>query len=218
MGRTEALQEAVKVRLRPILMTSCTMIFGMLPLALKLEPGAETRAPMAVVVIGALLSSTILTLVVVPSLYTVMDDLQNKLFHRGRKPAAADIPPRAPAAAPTPAPVDGHAKQEVPLNIADRGWAFVVRAALPGVKQDDVQVVVNGHTLTIRSRDDSAVADDEWIVHEHSPSHWERSLNLPQDVDDSAISAEYRDGILELCLPKAEPRAERRIPVKSGGE
>jgi len=53
MGRTEALQEAVRVRLRPILMTSCTMIFGMLPLALKLEPGAETRSPMAVVVIGA---------------------------------------------------------------------------------------------------------------------------------------------------------------------
>ena len=60
LGRTEALQGAVRVRLRPILMTSATMVFGMLPLALKLEPGAETRAPMAVVVIGALLSSTLL--------------------------------------------------------------------------------------------------------------------------------------------------------------
>jgi HAE1 family hydrophobic/amphiphilic exporter-1 len=220
MGRTEALQEAVKVRLRPILMTSCTMIFGMLPLALKLEPGAETRAPMAVVVIGALLSSTVLTLVVVPSLYTVMDDLQSKLFHRDRKAAAAPIPARAPIAAPEPVQLvssNGHAKQEVPINIADRGWAFVVRAALPGVKQDDVQVVVDGHTLTIRSRADSAVPDDEWIVHEHSPSHWERSLTLPHEVDESAISAEYQDGILELCLPKAEPPAERRIPVKSGG-
>jgi len=223
MARTEALQEAVKVRLRPILMTSCTMIFGMLPLALKLEPGAETRSPMAVVVIGALLSSTILTLVVVPSLYTVMDDLQNKLFRRGRKPipAAAPVvsathapPTSVPEARPAPTP----SKQEVPLNIADRGWAFVVRAALPGVKQDDVQVVVYGHTLTIRSRDGSAASDDEWIVYEHSPEHWERSLNLPNEVDDSAISAEYHDGILELCLPKAEPRAERRIPVKSGAE
>src|SRR5579863_9196014 len=73
-------------------MTSATMIFGMLPLALKLEPGAETRAPMAVVVIGALLSSTILTLIVVPSLYTVMDDLQDKLFKRGRKTAPAGAP------------------------------------------------------------------------------------------------------------------------------
>ncbi|HEY1297942.1 MAG TPA: efflux RND transporter permease subunit [Chloroflexota bacterium] len=214
MPRTEALQEAVKVRLRPILMTSCTMIFGMLPLALKLEPGAETRAPMAVVVIGALLSSTILTLIVVPSLYTVMDDLQTRLFNRGRKSARAVAPETVVETRPTGAP----AKQDVPLNIADRGSAYVVRAALPGVKQDDVQVVVNGHTLTIRSRDRSEAPDDEWIVHEHSPSQWERSLNLPYEVDGSAISAEYKDGMLELCLPKAEPRAERRIPVKSGGE
>jgi HSP20 family molecular chaperone IbpA len=238
------------------------MIFGMLPLALKLEPGAETRAPMAVVVIGALLSSTVLTLIVVPSLYTVMDDLQDKLFKRGRKTAPAVAPAYGPVPAtehaPTPAgpstvpmPVaaaasvpshDGNGtasaspKQDVPLNIADRGWAYVVRAALPGVKQDDVQVVVHGHTLTIRSRDGgdgttygngangangNAASDadhDTWIVHEHSPEHWERSLNLPHEVDESAISAEYRDGILELCLPKAEPRAERRIPVTSGSE
>ena len=58
----------------------------MLPLALKLEPGAETRAPMAVVVIGALLSSTLLTLVVVPALYSFVDDLQTKLFGANRRP------------------------------------------------------------------------------------------------------------------------------------
>ena len=55
------------------------------PLALKLEPGAETRAPMAIVVIGALLSSTVLTLVVVPALYTFVDDLQMKLFGAKRR-------------------------------------------------------------------------------------------------------------------------------------
>jgi HSP20 family protein len=129
-------------------------------------------------------------------------------------------------------------KQDVPLNIADRGWAYVVRAALPGVKQEDVQVLVHGHTLTIRSRDAGAEGSesnganganganrakdgsgsDEWLVHEHSPEHWERSLNLPHEVDESAISAEYKDGILELLLPKAEPQAERRIPVRSGSE
>lgn len=87
MGRTEALQEAARVRLRPILMTSATMIFGMLPLALKLEPGAESRAPMAVVVIGGLLSSTLLTMVTVPALYTLFDDLQRRF---SRQPAPAD--------------------------------------------------------------------------------------------------------------------------------
>jgi HAE1 family hydrophobic/amphiphilic exporter-1 len=62
MARTDALKEAARVRLRPILMTTATMTFGMLPLALKLEPGAESRAPMAVVVIGGLLSSTFLAI------------------------------------------------------------------------------------------------------------------------------------------------------------
>ena len=71
MGRAEALAEAARTRLRPILMTSATMVFGMFPLALKLEEGAESRAPIAVVVIGALISSTFLTLVVVPALYTL---------------------------------------------------------------------------------------------------------------------------------------------------
>jgi hydrophobic/amphiphilic exporter-1 (mainly G- bacteria), HAE1 family len=215
MGRTEALQEAVRVRLRPILMTSCTMIFGMLPLALKLEAGAETRAPMAVVVIGALLSSTVLTLVVVPALYTVMDDAQSRLFRRGRK-AQAEVPAVTAAAIEPPQ----HAStSQVPLNIADRGSAYIVRAALPGVKQEDVQVAISGHTLTIRGRDGQtgASGDGDWIVHEHSPEHWERSLNLPHEVDGSAISADYKDGILELHLPKAQPEAERRIPVGSGG-
>ncbi len=75
MERTAALAEAARTRLRPILMTSATMVFGMFPLALKLEAGAESRAPIAVVVIGALVSSTFLTLIVVPALYTLFDDL-----------------------------------------------------------------------------------------------------------------------------------------------
>ena len=84
MGRTEALAEAARVRLRPILMTTATMTFGMLPLALKLEPGAESRAPMAVVVIGGLLSSTFLAIFVTPALYTLLDDLQSLIFRTPR--------------------------------------------------------------------------------------------------------------------------------------
>jgi HAE1 family hydrophobic/amphiphilic exporter-1 len=83
--RTQALAEAARVRLRPILMTTATMTFGMLPLALKLEPGAESRAPMAVVVIGGLLSSTLLAIFITPSLYTLLDDLQNLVMRKPRK-------------------------------------------------------------------------------------------------------------------------------------
>jgi hydrophobic/amphiphilic exporter-1 (mainly G- bacteria), HAE1 family len=101
MGRTEALAEAARVRLRPILMTTATMSFGMLPLALKLEPGAESRAPMAVVVIGGLLSSTFLAIFVTPALYTLLDDLQSKLFRPSR---VTPVPRVAVAAEPEPVP------------------------------------------------------------------------------------------------------------------
>ena len=102
MSRTEALAEAARIRLRPILMTTATMTFGMLPLALKLEPGAESRAPMAVVVIGGLLSSTLLAIFVTPALYTLLDDLQNLVFRTPQMPmvAAERVAVPAPAAVP----------------------------------------------------------------------------------------------------------------------
>ena len=68
----EALLEAGPVRLRPILMTTAAMVFGMLPVALALSEGGETRAPMAVTVIGGLLTSMLLTLVVVPVVYSLL--------------------------------------------------------------------------------------------------------------------------------------------------
>lgn len=79
MNRHDALLTAGPVRLRPILMTTLAMIFGMLPLAFGIGPGAEFRAPMAIAIIGGLISSTLLTLVVVPVVYTILDDIAAKL-------------------------------------------------------------------------------------------------------------------------------------------
>jgi HAE1 family hydrophobic/amphiphilic exporter-1 len=73
-ARTEALLTAGRIRLRPIIMTTVAMIFGMIPLALALGAGAEQRAPMARAVIGGLITSTLLTLFVVPVVYTMLDD------------------------------------------------------------------------------------------------------------------------------------------------
>lgn len=77
--RNQALVDAAVVRMRPIMMTTIAMIFGMLPLALGVGPGAETRAPMAHAIIGGLITSTLLTLVVVPVMYTLLDDLRSKM-------------------------------------------------------------------------------------------------------------------------------------------
>ena len=84
MDRTTAILEAGPIRLRPILMTTFAMVFGMLPVALGIGPGAEFRAPMARAVIGGIISSTLLTLVVVPVVYTIVDDFAG-LFRRNRK-------------------------------------------------------------------------------------------------------------------------------------
>jgi HAE1 family hydrophobic/amphiphilic exporter-1 len=72
-GVEEALLEAGSIRLRPILMTTLAMIFGMMPLALGMGEGASQRAPMAHAVIGGLISSTLLTLVVVPVVLVYID-------------------------------------------------------------------------------------------------------------------------------------------------
>jgi hydrophobic/amphiphilic exporter-1 (mainly G- bacteria), HAE1 family len=87
LERTEALLLAAKVRLRPILMTTLAMIFGMVPLAFALTEGSEQRAPMGQAVIGGVITSSLLTLVVVPVMYCYMDDLANWALRLWRKPA-----------------------------------------------------------------------------------------------------------------------------------
>ncbi|MBB4841629.1 HAE1 family hydrophobic/amphiphilic exporter-1 [Paucibacter oligotrophus] len=75
MGREQALLHAARVRLRPILMTTLAMVFGMVPLAFALSEGSEQRAPMGQAVIGGVITSSLLTLVVVPVIYCYLDDL-----------------------------------------------------------------------------------------------------------------------------------------------
>jgi multidrug efflux pump subunit AcrB len=79
-GVAEALLEAGLVRMRPIMMTTAAMVFGMLPLALALDEGGEIQAPMGRAIIGGVITSTLLTLVVVPVIYS--------LLVREKKPAA----------------------------------------------------------------------------------------------------------------------------------
>lgn len=79
LNRNEALLMAAKVRLRPILMTTLAMVFGMMPLAFAISEGSEQRSPMGQAVIGGVITSSLLTLVVVPVVYCYMDDLSDFL-------------------------------------------------------------------------------------------------------------------------------------------
>jgi hydrophobic/amphiphilic exporter-1 (mainly G- bacteria), HAE1 family len=79
MPRDEALQQAAPIRLRPILMTTLSLVLAMVPIALAVGRGSEFRAPLGIVIIGGMLVSTLLTLLVIPCMYTVMDDLTHRL-------------------------------------------------------------------------------------------------------------------------------------------
>ena len=99
MDKVAAMRKAAPIRMRPVLMTAISMIFGVLPAALGIGPGAETRAPMAIATAAGMTSSMLLTLLVVPVFYLKLDDaveaLRRRLPGRGetRPAAAAEAPP-----------------------------------------------------------------------------------------------------------------------------
>jgi HAE1 family hydrophobic/amphiphilic exporter-1 len=96
LPRNEALLLAARVRLRPILMTTLAMIFGMIPLAFALSEGSEQRAPMGQAVIGGVITSSLLTLVVVPVVYCYLDDFSRwlkRLWHRNARSGSESIAP-----------------------------------------------------------------------------------------------------------------------------
>jgi multidrug efflux pump subunit AcrB len=99
-SQLQAIMEAGQVRLRPILMTTLAMIFGMLPMAIGGGDGGEQQAPMGRAVIGGVITSTLLTLVVVPVAYTYLDNLGKRAKrwlqkgHEEETPAVAE--PEAP--------------------------------------------------------------------------------------------------------------------------
>jgi len=98
LSRREALIEAGEMRLRPIVMTTLAMIGGMLPTALALGDGGEFRAPMARAVIGGLITSSLLTLIVVPVVYTFLDDFGARVAAWLRRRAVEDAKHAAPEA------------------------------------------------------------------------------------------------------------------------
>ncbi len=103
--RIDAIVDAGKKRARPIIMTTIAMVGGMLPSALGLDSGGEFRSPMAIAVIGGLISSTVLSLVFVPAVFIVIDDISSFIWRMfSRFVGEKDEPPSTPEAAKPAAP------------------------------------------------------------------------------------------------------------------
>src|SRR5580692_10818282 len=102
----DALIEAGRIRLRPILMTTMALIAGMIPVALGFGEGADFRAPLGRAVIGGVITSTFLTLLVIPTFYEILDEWRTRAQAFFRRPSARTAPHGAPPAT-TPRPVTG---------------------------------------------------------------------------------------------------------------
>ena len=172
LEKRTAIVEAGRLRLRPILMTTSAMIFGMLPLALGLGSAGEVRAPMARAIVGGLVTSTLLTLLVVPVVYSLLDDATSRLRHRKEKHQSQSAAPASRAASPA-----------ILLLLTGAVlffWAAARPSSLHASEDDAVEILTLERALAIaaeQNRDiQKAVEYQKWL---HAKYVEERAAALP---------------------------------------
>lgn len=107
---------------------------------------------------------------------------------------------------------------QLPLDVQTTPDALVVKAALPGIKPEDVEVTIDGNTLTINAHLDEEREDDEqgYLVREIRRGTFSRSVALSSDLKTDDARAEFENGIVMLTIPRAEQAKPRRIPIAAG--
>ena len=111
---------------------------------------------------------------------------------------------------------EGSARRWVPpMDLVEAEDHFVLRADLPGLDENDVSIEVQDGTLSISGERKAAHEQRErgWYRIERSFGSFSRSLTLPEGVNPDGIQAEFRDGVLEVRIPKPEERKPRRISI-----
>lgn len=100
------------------------------------------------------------------------------------------------------------------VNVFNDGEDFVLVAELPGVKKEDLDIQVRGDTLRIQGKK-TIVHDDGASIHrrERTAGQFDRTLTLPAEIDVAKVSADYRDGVLTLRLPRAESAKPRTVTI-----
>ncbi len=181
MDRRTALITAGRTRLRPILMTTSAMIFGMLPLFFALGEGAEMRAPMARAVVGGLITSTMLTLIVVPVVYTILDDISAWIRRKGARHARAAAVGLVVVALlvgqSTPASAQSAGRASLVASIDQAAGQAAAQAGAPG----EVKVLTLEEALAVaasHNRDiQKAIEYQKWVQGKYLE---ERASALPQ--------------------------------------
>ena len=103
------------------------------------------------------------------------------------------------------------------VDVTERNGAYVVAAELPGVKKEDIQVTIDGAqvSLAAETKREREVEKDERVLHtERTYGKVTRSFTLPQEVDEAKAEAKFRDGVLELTLPKKTAAQRKQISIQ----
>ena len=113
---------------------------------------------------------------------------------------------------------DEIAARALPLDVVQREEDVVVRASLPGVKTDDVEITVEDGVLTITADDESQREEqnDRYLVRERRSGKYHRALRLPDTVDADKADTQYVDGVLTITFPKVEAKKAKKLEIKAG--
>lgn len=110
----------------------------------------------------------------------------------------------------------GDVLPRVKVDVAEQNGAYKVTAELPGVKKDDIHVSVDGPQVTLEAevRQEKDTKDERVLHTERVFGKVTRSFTLPQEVDEAKAEAKFRDGVLELTLPKKQAAARKQISIQ----
>jgi HSP20 family protein len=103
------------------------------------------------------------------------------------------------------------------VDVSEKNGAYVVSADLPGVRKEDIQVAIDGAQVTLSAeiKREKQVAEGERVLHtERTFGKLSRSFALPQELDEAKAEAKFRDGVLELTLPKKAAAARKSITIQ----
>jgi HSP20 family protein len=103
------------------------------------------------------------------------------------------------------------------VDVAEKNGAYLVTAEIPGVKKEDIHVSVDGAQVTLEAevKQEREAGKDERVLHvERLYGKATRSFTLPAELDEAKVEAKYRDGLLELTLPKKAAAARKQITVQ----
>ena len=103
------------------------------------------------------------------------------------------------------------------VEVAEKNGAYVVTAEMPGVKREDIDVAIDGAqvTLTAQVKREKEIAEkDRVLVSERAYGKASRSFTLPQELDEARAEAKFRDGVLELTLPKKAAPSRKQVTIQ----